>query len=363
MRRRVILALSGAIVLFAWTTASLADSGANHRTKQTLPIRLGTSGGSANDSSKAFCCGGTLGAAVMCNGILHILSNNHVLGRSGAAVGGEDTVQPGLIDTGCRATNSNIVGDYVGDLVPLGTANVDAALATARAGAVSTTGEIIDLGAPCATPANAAIGMAVAKSGRTSGLTTGNVAALNLTVSVQYQSGCNKGKKFTRTYTNQVAVTPGSFLQAGDSGSLMVTNDATHQPVGLLFAGSSSIAIANPIQDVISAFAPTCGNAFSVVGASCTATAAPMSASTGPTADQIEVATTVKQRHVGALLSVPAFLGVGVGAADDDPNEAVLVLYVEQGRAHPPIPDAIDGVRVKVVRTDRIVAMEGSCGR
>jgi hypothetical protein len=355
-----ILSLSAALLLLA--TTSLADSGANHRTKQTLPIKLGTSGGSANDSSKAFCCGGTLGAAVRCNGNLHILSNNHVVARSGTASGGEDTVQPGLIDTGCRATTSNIVGDYVGNLVPLGTANVDAAISAARAGAVRTTGEIIDIGVPCATPTSAALGMAVAKSGRTSGLTLGNIAALNLTVSVQYQSGCNAGKKFTRTYTNQVSVTPGSFLKSGDSGSLMVTNDANHQPVGLLFAGSSSIAIANPIQDVISAFAPRCGNAFSVVGASCTPAATSTSASTGPTAGQIATAATVKERHVAALMAAPAVLGVGVGAADDAPNEAVLVLYVERGQAHPPIPASIEGVRVKIVGTDRIVAMEGSCG-
>jgi len=188
-----ILALSAALVLTA--NAALADGGADHRTKQALPIKLGTSGGSAWDSSKAFCCGGTFGAAVMCNGALHILSNNHVIGRSGSASLGEDEVQPGLIDSGCRTSGSNIVADFAGDLVPLGTANVDAALSTARAGAVSPTGEIIDLGSPCATPKNAAIGMAVAKSGRTSGLTFGTVQALNLTVSVQYQRGCNSGRK------------------------------------------------------------------------------------------------------------------------------------------------------------------------
>jgi hypothetical protein len=360
MRPHAILALSGAVALLA--TTSLADGGANHRAKQTLPIRLGTSGGSANDISKAFCCGGTLGAAVMCNGALHVLSNNHVLGRSGSAVAGEDTVQPGLIDTGCRSSNSNVVADYAGNLVPLGTANVDAALSVARAGAVSTTGDILDIGAPCVTPRSAAIGMAVAKSGRTSGLTTGSVQALNLTVSVQYQKGCNSGKKFTVRYADQVSVTPGSFLQAGDSGSLMVTNDANHQPVGLLYAGSSSVAIANPAQDVIDAFGPRCGGSFGFVGATCAAGAALPAAPAGPTTTRVDLASMVKERHVARLMSVPAVLGVGVGAADDDPSEAVLVLYLEQGRAHPPIPEAIEGVRVKIVRTDRIVAMAGSCG-
>ncbi len=43
------------------------------------------------------------------------------------------------------------------------------------------------------------------------------------------------------------------FLNSGDSGSLMV-EDVTTRPraVGLLFAGSSSIAVANPIGEVLS---------------------------------------------------------------------------------------------------------------
>jgi len=355
--RKLVVSLLAVVLA---VTASLADGGANHRSTQALPIKLGTSGGSAKDSSKAFCCGGTLGSAVMCGGLLHILSNNHVLGRSGSASVGEDAVQPGLIDSGCRTTGSNVVGDYPGDLVPLGTANVDAALSTARAGAVSTTGEILDVGVPCATPRDAAIGMAVAKSGRTSGFTTGGVQAINLDVSVQYQKGCNSGKKFTVRYVDQVSVTPGSFLQSGDSGSLMVTNDSKHQPVGLLYAGSSSVAIANPVQDVIDAFTPQCG-AFSFVGTSCASTASLTTAA--PTTGQVDVATRAKKRHAARLMSIPAVLRVGIGAADDDPSDAVVVVYLEQGRAHRPLPETLDGVRVKIVRTDRIVAMEGSCAR
>ncbi len=357
MTRPTIATLTGVFALLLAPTLGLADGGAAHQTKQTLPIKLGTSGGSVKDASKAFCCGGTLGSAVMCNGTLHILSNNHVLGRSGSAVAGEDTLQPGLIDSRCRATGSNIVGDYLGNVVPLGTANVDAALSVARAGAVRTTGEILDIGVPCAIPAPATIGMAVAKSGRTSGLTTGQVRDLNLTVSVQYQRGCNSGKKFTVTYTNQISVTPGSFLVSGDSGSLMVTNDANHQPVGLLYAGSSSIGIANPVQDVIDAFAPRCGGAFSFVGGTCTPLASATAA--GPTAAQVVSATRTKERHERGLMASPAVLGVGVGAADDGSGEAVVRVYVERGKSHAPLPDALDGVRVQVVPTDRIVALDG----
>jgi hypothetical protein len=356
MTSRPLLVLSSVVVLLASPVPGDADGGAAHRAKQTLPIQLGTSGGSVTDSSKAFCCGGTLGSAVLCNGTVHILSNNHVVGRSGSAVPGEDTVQPGLIDTSCRSTGSNVVGDYLGNLVPLGTGNVDAALAVARAGALSPTGQILDIGSPCTIPAAATVGMAVAKSGRTSGLTTGQVRDLNLSVSIQYQRGCNSGKKFTITYANQISVTPGSFLVSGDSGSLMVTNDANHQPVGLLYAGSSSIGIANPIQDVIAAFAPKCGGSFTFVGASCTPTTTTGALSTG--SSELAAANRAKDRHVHGLMSSPAVVGVGVGVADDT-GDPVVRVYVERGRATPPVPPALDGVRVEVVHTDRFVAMVG----
>jgi hypothetical protein len=357
MPRPILLALCAALALCHVPTSSYADGGAAHRTKQTLPIKLGTSGGSVADSSKAFCCGGTLGAAVVCSGTVHILSNNHVLGRSGSAVAGEDTAQPGLIDTGCRATTSNVVGDFLGNLVPLGTANVDAALSVARAGAVNSTGQILDVGSPCTIPAAAAIGKSVAKSGRTSGLTVGQVRDLNLSVSIQYQAGCNSGKKFSVSYTNQISVTPGSFLVSGDSGSLMVTNDANHQPVGLLYAGSSSIGIANPIQDVINAFTPKCGGSFGFVGTSCTPTTTTSAVTTSSPA--FAAASRAKERHARGLMASPAVIGVGVGLADDATGDTIVRVYVERGVATPPIPPAIDGVRVEIVPTDRFVAMTG----
>ncbi len=359
---RMSVVFSVAVILGVLDATSWADTGADHRLKQSLPIKLGTSGGSVADTSKAFCCGGTLGAAVTCNGAVHILSNNHVLGRSGSAAAGEDAIQPGLIDSGCRANQANVVADYAGNLVPLGTANVDAALSIARPGAVNTSGEILDIGVPCATAKAVTIGMPVAKSGRTTGFTMGTVQAINATVSVQYQKGCNAGKKFSVRFENQITVTPGTFLQSGDSGSLMVTNDSNHQPTGLLFAGSSSIAIANPIQDVIDAFAPVCGGDLAFVGAACAANASLMVGMAEPDPSQIALASAVKGRHVGQLMSDDAVLGVGVGASEDDPSEAAIVLYLEQGRSHRPLPAKLDGVRVQVVLTDRIVARVGACG-
>jgi hypothetical protein len=49
-------------------------------------------------------------------------------------------------------------------------------------------------------------------------------------------------------------IEPGSFSGGGDSGSLIVTADATKSPVGLLFAGSDTQTIANRIDFVLNAF-------------------------------------------------------------------------------------------------------------
>jgi hypothetical protein len=97
----------------------------------------------------------------------------------------------------------------------------------------------------------------VKKSGRTTGLTRSTISGLNASVSVSYENECAGGAAFTKTYSGQILVkNNGSrFLNSGDSGSLMV-EDVTTDPraVGLLFAGSSSIAVANPIGQVLSFF-------------------------------------------------------------------------------------------------------------
>jgi hypothetical protein len=341
------------LVLTLAPSIALADGGAQHQVKQTAPVKMGTSGGSVNDRSSAFCCGGTLGALVMRNGVLHILSNNHVLGRSGSATAGEDTLQPGLIDTGCNGNNSNIVGDYAGNLVPLGTANVDAALSIARAGMVDTSGYILDIGVPRSAPQNATVGLPVMKSGRTTGFTTGTVTSINTSVSIQYQRGCNSGRKFTVSFTNQIVT--GAMSAGGDSGSVLYSNDGSPNPVGLLYAGSSSTTIYNPVQHVINAFSAG-GNSFSFVGtAGLEADETIDKLRLGPGPEELELALQVKVENEAALLRIPGVLGVGIGAAEDNPLEAAIVVYFDVSRTLR-LPPVIDGFRVRVILTDEIVS-------
>ena len=95
-----------------------------------------------------------------------------------------------------------------------------------------------------------AIGLRVQKCGRTTGLTKGRIYAVNATVNVSY------GSRVAR-FVNQIIITPGSFSAGGDSGSLIVVDSSGsdgRKAVGLLFAGSPSITIANPIGLVLSGF-------------------------------------------------------------------------------------------------------------
>ena len=331
----------------------LADGGAAHKAAQSIPVRLGTSGGNIKDTSKAFCCSGTLGALVKKpDGKSYVLSNNHVLARTGAALAGESVSQPGLIDSGCRPQTT--VATY-SQAAPLGPSNVDAALAVVSQNRVDSTGAILDIGIPASTPNSAAVGMTVAKSGRTTGLTCGSVTSVLTDVSVQYQKGCNSGKKFTVAYADQVVATPGTFSAGGDSGSLIV-DASTAQPVALLFAGSSTTTIGNPIQDVIAALNVTfVGGSTHPV--SCPGAAAPAAASSRPLpAKAVEHAAAVKNRHAKGLLGTTGIQGVGVGASEDDPGLPAIVLYVVEGAQHAPLPSNIEGVPTRIVSTDRFQA-------
>src|SRR5262249_10976624 len=145
-------------------------------------------GGNVNDITRRFCCSGTLGALVADINTQFILSNNHVLADTDTATPGDAISQPGLVDVGCvlTAANSNTVAHF-STTKPLGTDNIDAALAQVVDGAVSTTGDILDVGVPSRTQATPIVGDGVAKSGRTTGLTCATISTVSTDVLVQYQ--------------------------------------------------------------------------------------------------------------------------------------------------------------------------------
>jgi hypothetical protein len=346
---------------------------------QSLPVKLGTSGGNVDDTStqgtKHYCCGGTLGSLLIRNGSYYILSNNHVLARSDQAVPGEPISQPGIIDTNCSTVGTNTVANLTSfvNLQASGT-NVDAAIALIVPGAVDLTGSILSLGStatgntPDAGPPHqgrgilASIGEQVAKSGRTSGLTCSTISATNLSTSVTYQTQCNGGTSFTATYRNQVAVSGGGFSAGGDSGSLIV-DQGTADPVALLYGGSDTDTVGNPVGNVLTALTDQLGNQPSFVGSASThqvigctlAGAAVKAAAQAPIsvdAASIALAQRARDLHAPELLANPYINAVGVAASVDRPGEAAVLIVVNPRQEPTPLPATIEGVGTRIVAMD-----------
>jgi hypothetical protein len=247
--------------------------GVSHTAVQTPPIQLGTSGGWRTDLANGYCCGGTLGALIQAGGNQYILGNYHVFeadivsgGNGLVATTGDFIVQPGLIDVNCNAANAQDVGTLV-KLGSLPNNNVDCSVAQVSPGMVNTSGAILEIGTVSSTTVGASLNQPVKKSGRTTGLSRSAVNGLNATVSVTYDNECAGGTAFAKTFTGQVFISNrrSAFLAGGDSGSLMV-EDVTTNPraVGLLYAGSSTIAVANPIGHVLTFISSKLGAATMV---------------------------------------------------------------------------------------------------
>lgn len=238
----------------------------SHTAKQTPPIQLGTSGGWRYDLANGYCCAGTLGALIQVGGQKRILSNYHVFeadivsgGNSRVSATGDPIIQPGLIDINCAATSAQDVATLVASRA-LPSSNIDASTANIISGMVREDGAILEIGTISSQTVAAFVNQAVKKSGRTTGLTRSKVSGLNATISVAYENECGGGSAFTKTFTGQIVIAnkASKFLAGGDSGSLLVEDVSTNaRAVGLLFAGSTSTAIANPIGQVLSYFGAT----------------------------------------------------------------------------------------------------------
>jgi hypothetical protein len=372
-------------------TAGISSNPATHQTQLATPILLGSSGGNNNDydtqgNQIVDCCGGTLGSLIQnSSGTQYLLSCNHVLARSDQASVGEMIVQPGLIDNNCTpngdGSGTTVVG-YLTTWLPLSSAstNADAAIAAVNGNTVSSTGAIMELGTPgaggvlsAAPPGisstngmgeNGSIGMAVAKSGRTTGLTCANITAVNLNVEVSYFKNCEESEPYlTKTYTNQISIEGNDFSDAGDSGSLVV-DAADAEPVGLFFAGGEtntgvSEGVANPAPTVLAeldALPP--GATYTFVGTtdhpvSClnygNATAIAAQASTLTDA-QSQLAQQALAQARTLVNPSAGILGAAAGKSSDQAGQATVILYVDQNM-NVTAPQMVNGVRTEVIPT------------
>ena len=203
-------------------------------------LQMGTSTG--NDLE---CSAGTLSCVVVKGGSPFFLSCNHVFARENAARNGERIDAPGRYDAHPKCAQTPECATLSAFQAISFTSNntVDCAIAAPITGLNYTKTEAGGY-TPSTTVASPSVGLAVEKTGRTTGVTTATIQAINVTIQVQYTSG-------VATFVNQI-MTPGSFIRSGDSGSLMVTQSGFN-PVGLCFAGGSGGSFENPIGPVLSA--------------------------------------------------------------------------------------------------------------
>ncbi len=225
---------------------------------------------------------GTFGAVVRDarSGRRFILSNNHVLADSNHAAAGDLILQPAASDGGRRSNDGiaalerfvklqfkggtgenggsscfaarfaasflNMLASLFGSKTRLAAiqsfaANlVDAAVASPFAENLISD-EIAGIGKVQGT-AQGALGMRVKKSGRTTGLTEGEITVLDATVEIGYGGP-------SAVFEHQLVAT--AMSEPGDSGSLVL--DEQNRAVGLLFAGSESVTVINPIDAVLTA--------------------------------------------------------------------------------------------------------------
>lgn len=216
---------------------------------------------------------GTLGCLVERGGRLFILSNNHVLANSNDAQIGDAILQPGPHDGGTLGDRIAVLEDFVPINFNPGSSDcpiargvesllnagarllgssyrviarqagrnlVDAAIAHPLWDFLVEK-RILEIGKPQGTTVGT-LGMKVQKSGRTTGLTRGEIRQVDVTVRVDYEG---KAAIFEKQFM------AGAMSAGGDSGSAVL--DDKNAVIGLLFAGSDITTIINPIQFVLDA--------------------------------------------------------------------------------------------------------------
>lgn len=248
------------------------------RTEGVRPAQPGVSIGHYQVSA------GTFGAVVKdrVTGEKLILSNNHVLanltdGSDERAKVGDPVLQPGVYDGG--DSKASVIG-HLARYIPLYRESVipkcqianlfaaiinkaikmfqphyrvsvmrdsekvnmvDCAVATPIS-PEAITGEIMEIGT-LAGIKESQVGLAVKKSGRSSGLTYSIILAVGVTLRVGVSPGVYG------VFGDQVLAAPMSM--PGDSGSLVISED--NHAVGLLFAGSEQATMFSPIGRVLDA--------------------------------------------------------------------------------------------------------------
>jgi hypothetical protein len=197
---------------------------------------------------------GTLGGFVRTPAGIAVLSNNHVLAASDAAILDDPVLQPGPADAGLMADRVAVLSAFVRFRDDRPNA-VDAAVAVLEDGVDASPGDLPGGPLTGAVPDSVDTDPdeAVEKVGRTTGHTTGRISAVEVDgVAVQYD-------RVVHRFDDQIEIEgdAGAFSAGGDSGSV-IWRSRDRAPLALLFAGSTQggrtgagVTFANPLATVL----------------------------------------------------------------------------------------------------------------
>lgn len=290
-----------------------------------------------------------------------ILSNNHVLGAIAPTLCPDSAdlwpppltwaLQPGTLDIGHDPGEDPFyqVGSVV-RTVPIqfgrrGDNRVDAAIAYTTD--EYTRSEILGIGEPNPELAEATVGMQLIKSGRTTGVTQGEVTAVNSTVRVNYGSGCGSA-----VFREQI-MTSGNLGASGDSGSVVLDHD-TLTPVGLYFAGSQSTGVMNPISEVydrLGVFVDS-ANAPALSRNEYEARANNMQLDT-----EVTRLKSIQARHEARIMAIRGVVGVGISRPDNSQRPEFVVFCTKRtAQLLRELPRLLENTPVRVIESGEFVA-------
>jgi hypothetical protein len=206
--------------------------------KRPSPLLSGFSVGNDIDT-------GTLGAIVKKGSKFFLLSNSHVLARSGNGKVGDEIIYPGNADKGSKTQK---VAE-LSDILPFKPGDdflnrVDAALAEVDADFIDKLDFSIHGAKSPLDTTDPVRDMEIVMRGRTSGNSEGVVEDVHFSLVLPYPGVGTIG------FIDQVKCT--RYAKLGDSGAIIV-DKKSGKIVGLHFAGSGAGSIFNPISEVVKA--------------------------------------------------------------------------------------------------------------
>jgi len=234
---------------FAALPAEDEEEGVDPTAGFPRPVPIGVSTGHGRVTA------GTIGARVTDGKRTMALSNNHIFAANNDGTPGDPLLQPGVVDGG--RDPDDVIGT-LHDFEPIHFCRamscrpnrIDAAVALTTPEDVGRETPDGGYGSPRRWTTGAELGMSVQKYGRTTGHTVGEVSGLNATIDVGYGAG-------NARFQGQIVISGRGFSAGGDSGSLVVSKGllaGDRRPVGLLFAGTATTTLANPIDLVLDRF-------------------------------------------------------------------------------------------------------------